>query len=204
MTRDMTKAGRYDRLTRTMHWLTLAVMIATFATIELRVLFAKGTWARDEIKNWHFALGIVILLMTVARIANRLASRTRPPVVPAPPAWQDWLSSAVHVILYAALIGLPILGWFTLSAAGKPVPLFFGIELPVLIGPDKALAKYLEGIHKQIGSLLYWVIGLHAAAALLHHVVLRDNTLTRMLPGRRAAPPTPPRQGSGTGRQALG
>jgi cytochrome b561 len=30
----------------------------------------------------------------------------------------------------------------------------------------------------------YFLIGLHALAALFHHYVSRDNTLTRMLPGR--------------------
>ena len=29
-----------------------------------------------------------------------------------------------------------------------------------------------------------WLIGLHAVAGLYHHYVMRDNTLTRMLPGR--------------------
>jgi cytochrome b561 len=30
------------------------------------------------------------------------------------------------------------------------------------------------------------LIGLHAAAGLFHHYWVRDNTLTRMLPGRSA------------------
>jgi cytochrome b561 len=30
----------------------------------------------------------------------------------------------------------------------------------------------------------YWLIGLHAAAALFHHYIVRDNTLRRMLPLR--------------------
>ncbi|MGE0312003.1 MAG: cytochrome b [Lautropia sp.] len=182
------KANRYTRLTIVIHWLTLLVMIATFATIELRVLFAKGTVAREEIKGWHFALGMVILLMTIARMLNRAASKDRPPVSPAPPAWQRVLADGAHWVLYAALIGMPLLGWFTLSAAGKPVPLFFGVELPMLTGTDKALAKDLEALHKQIGSLLYYVIGLHAAAAIYHHVVRKDDTLRRMLPADRHTP----------------
>jgi cytochrome b561 len=32
-----------------------------------------------------------------------------------------------------------------------------------------------------IGNLFYWVIGLHALAAIAHHVVFRDNTLRRMI-----------------------
>lgn len=36
-----------------------------------------------------------------------------------------------------------------------------------------------------IGTFGYFLVGLHAAAALFHHYVERDNTLLRMLPVRR-------------------
>jgi len=50
--------------------------------------------------------------------------------------------------------------------------------------PNEALAGQLEEVHETIGTLGYWLIGLHATAGLFHHYVLRDATLTRMLPVR--------------------
>ena len=85
------------------------------------------------------------------------------------------------------MIGMPIGGWLILSAEGDPVP-FFGLELPALVSPDKALAEQIEEIHETVGTIGYWLIGLHALAALYHHYVKRDNTLRRMLGGSRAAP----------------
>ena len=74
-----------------------------------------------------------------------------------------------------------------LSAKGKPVP-FFGLTLPPLVAPDKALAERLQDLHALIGTIGYWLIGLHAAAALFHHYVSRDDTLRRMtLRGSNAA-----------------
>ncbi|WP_370300565.1 cytochrome b/b6 domain-containing protein, partial [Rheinheimera baltica] len=35
------------------------------------------------------------------------------------------------------------------------------------------------------GTLGYVLIGVHAVAALFHHYILRDTTLSRMLPGKR-------------------
>jgi len=35
-----------------------------------------------------------------------------------------------------------------------------------------------------VGTTGYFLIGLHAVAALYHHYIKRDNTLTRMLPER--------------------
>ena len=55
----------------------------------------------------------------------------------------------------------------------------------MLIGPDKALADSIEDLHKTIGELGYYLIGLHALAALFHHYFVKDNTLLRMLPERR-------------------
>lgn len=81
------------------------------------------------------------------------------------------------------MICTPLLGWLVISAFGKPAP-FFGLELPALIGPDKDFAHQLEDWHVLIAQIGYWLIGLHAVAALFHHVVLRDNTVLRMLPQR--------------------
>lgn len=40
----------------------------------------------------------------------------------------------------------------------------------------------MQEIHETIGTIGYYLIGLHAAAALFHHYVQRDDTLLRMLP----------------------
>ena len=80
------------------------------------------------------------------------------------------------------MIGMPLLGWLILSGEGKPVP-FYGLELPGLIAENEALAEDIEDIHKTIGEIGYYLIGLHTLAALFHHYFLKDNTLRRILPG---------------------
>ena len=84
------------------------------------------------------------------------------------------------------MLGMPLAGWLILSAAGKPIP-FFGIHLPALIAENKDLSKLIKEVHETVGTIGYFLIGLHALAALFHHYVLRDNTLLRMLPGRNRA-----------------
>jgi cytochrome b561 len=76
---------------------------------------------------------------------------------------------------------MPLLGWLILSAKGEPIP-FFGLQLPALIGESRKVAEWVKEIHEFIGTTGYFVIGLHAAAALFHHYFVRDNTLRRMLP----------------------
>ncbi|MEP7186534.1 MAG: cytochrome b [Rhodanobacter sp.] len=173
---------RYHALSITAHWLTLVLLIAVYALIELRGIYPKGTPAHDAMKTWHFMLGLTVLAVVAARLALRLMFR-EPPITPPPPAWQLLLAKVMYLALYAFLIVMPLLGWLTLSAKGRVIP-FFGLELPALMGPDKVWAGSLENIHETIGTIGYYLIGLHAAAALFHHYFLRDNTLLRMLPWR--------------------
>jgi cytochrome b561 len=53
--------------------------------------------------------------------------------------------------------------------------------LPALIAPDNALGDWIKEIHETAGTVGYWLIALHAAAALAHHYFWKDNTLRRML-----------------------
>jgi cytochrome b561 len=176
----------YDRMTIGLHWIMLGLLIAMYACIELRVLYPKGSDPREALKAWHFTLGLVVMLMAGIRLANRVTAGSRPPIVPPLGRWQSALSTLMHRTLYALMIGMPLLGWLSLSLAGKPIP-FFGFELPALVGPDKELAKELKELHEAIGQASYWLIGTHAGAALFHHFIQRDNTLVRMLPARLRA-----------------
>ena len=175
-----TQGKHYHPLQIGVHWLTLLLLIAVYALIELRDIYPKGSAGHELMKTWHFMLGMAVLAVVLVRLPLRLMLQA-PPITPAPPAWQEQLAHAMHWALYGFLIVMPLLGWLTLSAKGQPIP-FFGLELPALMGPDRATARNLEGIHELIGNLGFFLIGLHAAAALWHHYFMRDDTLERMLP----------------------
>lgn len=172
---------RFHPLSIGAHWLTVLLLVAVYALIELRGIYPKGSAGRDLMKSWHEMLGLAVLATVLVRLTLRAIYRA-PAIQPPPPAWQVWGAKAMHMALYVFLVGMPLLGWLVVSAKGKPAP-FFGLELPALIAPDKALARNLEQVHEIIGTLGYLLIGGHAAAALWHHYVRRDDTLLHMLPG---------------------
>jgi len=174
---------RYGSLSIGMHWLMLLLLVAVYACIELREFYPRGSDLREGLKTWHFMLGLGVFALVFVRLAIRLVSGAIPPIRPMPPVWQTRLAALMHLALYVFLLAMPLLGWLTLSASGKPIP-FFGLQLPALLGADKALADSLKEIHETIGTIGYYLVGLHATAALVHHYVNRDNTLRRMLPGR--------------------
>ena len=176
----MSTTTGYGRLSIAIHWLMLVLIIATYATMELKSIFPKGSPSREAIMMWHYMLGLCVFCFVCLRVFARLGGQT-PLIKPAMPAWQALLAKAVHLALYVLMIGLPLLGWLTLSAKGKPVP-FFGTELPALIVKNLEMAKWLKEIHETIATVGYFLVGTHVAAALYHHYIKRDNTLKLMLP----------------------
>lgn len=175
-----TRIQRFSNPTIALHWLMAILLAAVYLLIELREFYPKGSDPREAMKAWHFMFGMTVFFLVWIRLAVRLRA-AKPAIVPTPSAWQNTLASLTHGLLYLLMIGLPLAGWLMLSAAGKPIP-FFGLELPPLIGENKALAKAIKEVHETGGTVGYYLIGLHTTAALFHHYLVRDNTLRRMLP----------------------
>ena len=182
LTNGKSPASRYRAPSIGLHWLMLLLFVAVYGSIELRQLFEKGSDPREALKTWHFMLGMLAFALAWLRLAARL-SGPAPAIHPGSPGLQRLSSRLLHLALYVLMIGMPLTGWLVLSAAGKPVP-FFGLELPALIGENKALAKQIKQLHETVGTMGYVLIGLHVVAALHHHYIKRDDTLLRMLPGR--------------------
>ena len=173
-----TAGDRYGRFSIVIHWATLALLVAVYACIELREIYPRGSEIREALKTWHYMLGLTVFFLVWVRITARLAGKT-PPIVPQTPKWQLMIANAVELALYALMIVLPLLGWVTLSAERQAIP-FFGLQLPALVGANEILAERTEEVHETLATVGYFLIGLHAIAALFHHYVRRDNTLRRM------------------------
>ena len=176
--------ARFNLALITLHWLTLALIAGSYLTSELQEAF-EDTPTEALIKDWHAMLGVTVLALAVLRIAVRAVSRA-PAIEPPPPRWQARIATLVHLALYGLMLLLPLTGWLMLNADGESVS-WFGHALPVLVGPSRRLAHTLEDVHEAIANAGYFLIGLHAAAALFHHYVVRDNTLRLMVPGLRGA-----------------
>lgn len=178
-----TRTTRYSSLSILLHWAMLLLITAVYSCILLREYYPKGSDLREGLKSWHFMLGLSVLLLVIIRIITRFLT-AKPPIKPEPPAWQMLVAKGTHLALYAFMLAMPVAGWLILSAADKTIP-FFGLELPALVAPDKALSGQVKEWHETFGTVGYFLIGLHALAALFHHYVVKDNTLRRMLPGKR-------------------
>jgi superoxide oxidase len=177
---NATPIPRYGRPLILVHWLTVVVLAAVYAAMELRGVAPRGGALREVMKQGHFLLGMSLLALLVVRLGLRWRIGT-PPADPALPRWQQRLAGAMHALLYLFLALMPLLGWLLVSAEGLSVALF-GQPLPALVAADRGLAEQVEEWHEAVANLGYLLIGAHAAAALLHHTLFRHATLRRMLP----------------------
>ena len=88
-------------------------------------------------------------------------------------------------VLYALLVAVPVSGIVLQFARGDSLPLFGLAEIVSPWTRDRAFARSVKEIHEVTANALVILAAFHAAAALVHHWVLRDRTLLRMLPHSR-------------------
>lgn len=181
--------SRYHPALIALHWGVLLLIVGVYASMELREFLPRGSAPRELLKVVHYSLGLSVFALVIARIVLRFRTAT-PAVTPPLSPWLKLGATGAHLALYGFMIAMPLLGWATLSAEGKSA-IFFGIPLFPIMPKSETLTELLEEAHELIGKFGYFLIGAHAAAALYHHYIRRDNTLTRMLPalGRGTNPP---------------
>jgi cytochrome b561 len=174
---------RYGTLMVSLHWFMLFLVVAAYALILGRELYPRNSDPRELLKAWHFTLGMAIFVLVWVRLAVSLCQE-HPRIEPRLVRWQHKLSVLIHLLIYVFMIAMPVLGWLTLSAEGATA-LFNGISLPTLIAENSQNAARFKQWHEVLGNVGYFLIGLHAIAALYHHYFLHDDTLVRILPAHK-------------------
>ncbi|MGH8050005.1 MAG: cytochrome b [Arenimonas sp.] len=163
-----------------LHWLTV-ILILSLMVVGLIMTELPNGPQKIQIYAMHKSFGLTVLALTVIRLLWRLFSIT-PEEVPDTPKWQSWAAKFTHGVLYILLFAMPISGWLYNSAAGFPLKYFGLFKLPKLSGYDPQLKEMAGDAHETFFYILALLMLMHAGAALKHHYLDKDNTLTRMLP----------------------
>ncbi|GGP26291.1 cytochrome b [Silvimonas amylolytica] len=176
------KRTRYDGFHIALHWLIAALIVAAFG-LALYIDELPLSPLKFRLYSYHKWMGISVLILVAVRLLWRHAKGVPAPL-PNQPRWQVVVANATHHTLYLLMFVLPLAGWAMSSAKGIPVVLFGVLPLPDWVPVDHDLGEILETAHKTLAWILAALVAMHAAAAIKHHVIDKDDTLRRMLPGK--------------------
>ncbi|WP_438273833.1 cytochrome b [Nitrobacter sp.] len=172
----------YDIVSIAFHWLTAVLVVTLFLLAEVWDFLPHGTPLRHSLQGLHISLGILLSATLATRLIWRIwFGRKLSPVISGPPYW---VARGAHHLIYALLIGQIALGYIFRWTQGEAFSFFDLFSIPALISPDKAAARLVGDFHNFLGWTIIVLVCGHAVVALLHHYVLRDDTLKRMLPNR--------------------
>ncbi len=164
------------------HW-TVAALIVFLGALGL--LFddipkdSRSFWI-----NVHGCVGLIYFALVIARLVWR--AKHAPPDLPSDVGeFSRRSSAAVHHLLYATMVLIPVFGIIAFVWHGRAFD--YGLfQLNFGVASNRSIFHAAEIIHQWLAYGLFGVAGMHAAAAIWHHFGLRDGVLMRMLPGRTA------------------
>lgn len=171
---------KYGTVAVTIHWLS-AILILALVGSGFRASSLVDSAAKASILSVHVPLGIIILLLTLVRVAWWLFADHKPSHPTGDPAWQNMIAKAVHVLFYVVIFGMVAsgIGMMILSGAGSI--LFAGSDGPL---PD--FWDYLPRVPHGIGArIMIALLVLHIGAALYHHFIKKDGLIWRMWFGQK-------------------
>jgi cytochrome b561 len=181
---------RFGLVAVTLHWLIALLFLFMIGLgLVMTRLPLTDPWT-FPLFQLHKSIGVTIFALVVLRVAWR-AGNVVPPLPGGLKPYERGLAHLTHYGLYAALVLMPLTGWITVSASplGIPTILFGVVPLPhigfIAVRPDKEAIENIAGwVHTVIAWAAVGLVCLHFAAALKHHLLLKDDVLRRMLPSR--------------------
>ncbi len=170
---------RYSHGAATFHWLTVILVLGQIYVGFRFSDLPKGP-ARMELFTIHKTLGATILIVTLLRLGYRLINP--PPPYPSDvPRWDRFIAVWSHRVVYTILIALPLTGLIAVSDGARDgwVNLLWGLRIPALpIGDGETFGD----IHIVLVWTTVALLVIHVAAAIYHHLIVRDAASGRMPP----------------------
>lgn len=181
----MTPSATYAPTARALHWLTALFVLSSIPAGVVMIEEGLPRALQNGLFMFHKNIGVVILLLVVARLVVR-AVNPPPPLPSFVPSGQAKLAHAVHMLLYLLLIVMAVSGYVRVVSGGFPLEVWDAIGVPRLAPRSDAIAGLASQVHWIVRFGLVALILVHIGAAIYHGMVRRDGIVRRMWPGARA------------------
>lgn len=173
----------WGAISRSLHWLSALMVFGLYGLGWYMVeLDYYDPWYRTA-PFWHKSFGLLLLVFVLMRLLNRAWDRAPENLAQQKPL-EHLLASVVHALLYLLLIGAMVSGYLISTADGRGISFFDWFEVPAFITSIPDQEDLAGDWHIWLTDVLVVLGVLHGLAALKHHFIDKDGTLTRMLRGR--------------------
>lgn len=170
----------FGLISRLLHW-TMAALILAQIPLGLQIATMQLGLANLWLFGLHKTIGFVTLILVLIRLVWHRISPPPPPLGDAR-SLPNRAARAVHVLIYACLVIIPLSGWVASAATGLDVVIFNQITLPAIAPVSETWENTGFLIHNAATKLLMALLLAHIAGAVLR-AVKRDGTLRRMIRG---------------------
>src|SRR5882724_10719915 len=119
----------HPRPLRVVHW-AIAILVTCQLAIAVVLTQLRSLAYGQLVLSLHRQLGLVILLLVVARFVLIRRQATPDTSSSALPSWQVRSAAIVHGAFYVLLVAQPVLGIFLAWARGDTVGLFGLAQVP--------------------------------------------------------------------------
>lgn len=173
----------YDPVSRRLHWLNVFLAVVTIMLGWGIIGAPRHGGARQLLITLHGSFGIAILSLLLFWGGWRMR-HAPPPLRPLLSPTEAFLARATQAALFALFVAMPVSGYLSLAAAGRAVSLFGVVAIPALLPESGRASQAAFAAHLLGEFLIYGLVGLHVAAAMMHGFLRRDGVLEWMLPRR--------------------
>ena len=183
---------RYGRVAQAFHWTIALLFIAQYPLAIIATDVLPRETSEDvslvaTLFSWHKTIGVVIFALAVARVVWALTN-PHPRLLNGEKRGEAFLAATIHWVLYAAILLMPLTGMVIHWASTGFAPLLIPFPEHVSFVPaTEQVMKTAVTVHGVLAKVVLASIALHAAGALKHHFIDKDQTLVRMLPWRSPA-----------------
>ena len=171
----------YPRPLRVVHW-TVAILVTCQLAIAVVLTQLRSLAYGQLVLSLHRQLGLVILLLILARFV--IARRHKPPsgYTNSLPTWQVRAAGLVHRLFLVLLVAQPVIGIFVAWGRGDTVGILGLLQIGAPWEISDTARERLMIAHTATAILLFSLCIVHVGAVVFNRVVRRVSVIERMLP----------------------
>ena len=168
---------KYGSIHMFLHWI-MAIFLITLLGVGF--IMARLSY-NPTLYNMHKSFGFIILVLVLFRLFWKVINIK--PKLETQNKTISLLASLGHFALYGFMILMPITGILMSLLHGNPIKVF-DLTIIEAIQPNKLISANFKIAHAVLGLLFVITITVHVVMAFVHHFILKDDTLNKMMPSK--------------------